>query len=163
MFLLSLDTLRSEFQPPQQGSSPSFVPGSSLVPLGPPQETPERRYIIRADTYYDPGTRVLTAMLELPGMKKRDLRITLATTLFNRVRQVTVNGQSRAPSFSPSSPATGPTLRERKYGRFTRAFPVPADTKPDDIDAAMEDGVLVLKIACGLPAPSADEHEIPIR
>ncbi|KAF7353840.1 hypothetical protein MVEN_01069600 [Mycena venus] len=102
----------SEYGPPhQQSVSPSFAsssPGGApfegafvpFVPLGPPQETPvanERRYIIRADTYYDPRTRVLTAMLELPGMKKRDLRITLTTTLFNRVRQVTVNGQSRAP------------------------------------------------------------------
>ncbi|KAF7359106.1 hypothetical protein MSAN_01252000 [Mycena sanguinolenta] len=183
----------SEFQPPQQDSSLAFASTSledAFAPFVLPQEPPavsERRYIIRADTYYDPNTRVLTAWLELPGIKKRDLRITLATTLFNRVRQVTVNGHSRPPLSS------SPTLRERKYGRFTRAFPVPADTKvrlapchpvisdpfclrvrtnvltpvlhcqPDDIDAAMEDGVLVLKIACGLPAPSADEHEIPIR
>lgn len=63
-------------------------------------------------------------MLELPGMKKSDLRITLATTLFNRVRQVTVSGHSRA----PVPPSPGPTLRERKFGRFARAFPVPADT-----------------------------------
>jgi hypothetical protein len=135
--------LSSEYGPPgQQGASPSFVSGSPLaapregafapfVPLGPapPQETTpaavERRYIIRADTHYDPGTRILTALLELPGMKRSDLSITLATTLFNRVRQVTVSGQSRAP-FPPSAPAA---LRERKYGRFTRAFPVPADTK----------------------------------
>ncbi|KAJ7932702.1 hypothetical protein B0H13DRAFT_1592992, partial [Mycena leptocephala] len=119
-----------------------------------------RRFLIRADTNFDAGTRILTALLELPGMKKRDLSITLATTLFNRVRQVTVNGQSRPP-FPPS--LAGPVLRERKYGRFTRAFPVPADTKPENIDAAMEDGVLVLKISCGPPATSADEHEIPIR
>ncbi|KAJ6532781.1 hypothetical protein DFH09DRAFT_933063, partial [Mycena vulgaris] len=116
------------------------------------------RYIIRADTHYDPGTRILTALLELPGMKRTDLTITLATTLFNRVRQVTVHGASRPPF--PVAPAM---IRERKYGRFTRAFPVPADTKPDDIDAAMEDGVLVLKISCGLPAAEPDEHEIPIR
>ncbi|KAJ6500753.1 hypothetical protein C8R45DRAFT_979014 [Mycena sanguinolenta] len=183
----------NEFRPPQQSSSPSFASTSfedAFAPFVLPQEAPapsERRYLIRADTYYDPNTRVLTALLELPGVKKPDLRITLATTLFNRVRQVTVNGHSRPPLSS------SPTLRERKYGRFARAFPVPADTKvrfaprrpvisdpfcfrvrtnvltpvlhcqPDDIDAAMEDGVLVLKIACGLPAPSADEHEIPIR
>ncbi|KAF8217689.1 hypothetical protein K438DRAFT_1952569 [Mycena galopus ATCC 62051] len=167
----------------QQSTSPSFVSGSPLAappegaftPIAPPEtaaaelrpwEPPAasaegRRYIIRADTHYDPNTRVLTALLELPGMRKHDLTITLATTLFNRVRQVTVNGQSRPP-FSPTS-APVPVLRERRYGRFTRAFSVPADTKPEDIDAAMEDGVLVLKISCGLPAASADDHEIPIR
>ncbi|KAJ6457087.1 hypothetical protein C8R47DRAFT_996013, partial [Mycena vitilis] len=118
------------------------------------------RYLIRADTLYDPRTRVLTAYLEVPGLKKRDVNITLSTTLFNRLRQVVVHGQTHPP-FPPST--IGPPLRERKYGRFARAFPVPADTQPDDIDATMEDGVLVLKISCGLPATSADKHEIPIR
>ncbi|KAJ7215310.1 hypothetical protein B0H12DRAFT_1154684 [Mycena haematopus] len=119
----------SEYQPPQQGSSPSFAStsfGDAFAPYAPQQETPatsDRKYMIRTDTYYDPGTRVLTALLELPGMKKGDLRITLATTLFNRVRQVTVNGHSKPP-FSASS-----THRERKYGRFARAFHVPVDTK----------------------------------
>ncbi|KAJ7484364.1 hypothetical protein FB451DRAFT_1028392 [Mycena latifolia] len=144
---------RQTFASPMR-CAPRFV-------LPPPRAAPasdERRYIIRADTHYDPGTRVLTALLELPGMKKRDLTITLATTPFNRVRQVTVTGESR-----PPFPPTASAIRERKYGRFARAFSVPADTKPDDIDAAMEDGILVLKISCGLPAASADEHEIPIR
>ncbi|KAJ7748679.1 hypothetical protein B0H16DRAFT_1319721, partial [Mycena metata] len=116
------------------------------------------RYTIRADTRYDPTTRVLTALLELPGMKRRDLRIKLATTPFNRVRQVTVSGTSRPPTFALTS-----MLRERKYGSFSRSFAVPAETKPDDIDAVMEDGILILKIQCGLPAASADEREIPIR
>ncbi|KAJ7108926.1 hypothetical protein C8R43DRAFT_184059 [Mycena crocata] len=150
-----------------QATSPSLVSGSPLatpfvpLPAPPKQEAAvvdERRYLIRADTHYDAATRVLTALLELPGMKRRDLSITLATTPFNRLRHVTVSGSARAP-FAPE----GPVLRERKYGRFTRAFPVPADTTVDDIDAAMEDGLLILKIACGLPAASAEEHEIPIR
>ncbi|KAJ7028130.1 hypothetical protein C8F04DRAFT_1266337 [Mycena alexandri] len=152
--------------------TPSFAPQQqqrrAQAPPPPPQ-TP--RYTIRTDTQYDPTTRVLTALLELPGMKRRDLRITLATTQFNRVRQVTVSGTSRAPTFPLTSSSTsivaartlGPVLRERKYGSFTRAFAVPAETKPDDIDAVMEDGILILKIQCGLPAASADEREIPIR
>ncbi|KAJ7162640.1 hypothetical protein C8R43DRAFT_880071, partial [Mycena crocata] len=116
------------------------------------------QYKIRADTHYDPATQIWTALLELPGMKKSDLTIKLATTPFNRSRQITVNGESH-----PPLPATVPTHRERKYGRFMRAFPVPVDTKPEDIDAVMEDGVLILKISCGSPAASTDEHEIPIR
>ncbi|KAJ7054479.1 hypothetical protein C8F01DRAFT_1163512 [Mycena amicta] len=131
----------SEFVP--QGPSPPFMEGATVLPPA----ADERRYIIRADTYYDPGTQILTALLELP-----------ARTLFNRQRQVTIQGYSRA-FFPPSASA----LRERKYGRFTRNFPVPEDTRPEDIDAAMEDGVLVLRINCGVPATNADEHEIPIR
>ncbi|KAJ7156221.1 hypothetical protein C8R46DRAFT_910168 [Mycena filopes] len=156
---------------PLEGAfTPSFAQQQQQPP--PPRtaaKTPTPRYTIRTDTQYDPTTRVLTALLELPGMKRRDLRITLATTPFNRVRQVTVSGISRPPSFAPTSsltlsaPTLGPVLRERRYGAFTRAFPVPAETKPDDIDATMDDGILVLKIQCGLPAASADEREIPIR
>ncbi|KAJ6469408.1 hypothetical protein C8R45DRAFT_837500 [Mycena sanguinolenta] len=168
-------------------TSPAFV-SSEAQNIPPARATDARRYFIRTDTHYDPGTRVLTAMLELPGLRKNDLTITLATTLFNRVRQVTVNGHSRPPFAPSSSTSAAPVLRERRYGRFTRSFSVPADTKvrrvhfrvmsdpsfvcqrmppsllqPEDIDAAMEDGVLVLKISCGVPAASADEHEIPIR
>ncbi|KAJ7068593.1 hypothetical protein C8F01DRAFT_1118658 [Mycena amicta] len=166
----------SEYAPlTQQGSSSSFVSNSShgastegaVVPFLPAAPAPApaplpdaRRYLIRADTHYDPATRVITALLEVPGVKKHDLTITLATTLFNRLRQVTVQGRSHAP-FPPSASASA--IRERKYGLFTRNFPVPLDTRPGDIDATMEDGVLVLKIHCGFPAPSAEQHEIPIR
>ncbi|KAJ7669376.1 hypothetical protein DFH06DRAFT_981811 [Mycena polygramma] len=154
----------SALQSPAAGRQTEFAqPGAPFVP---PQETPAadgRRYLIRTDTHYDPGTRVFTALLELPGMKKSDLRITLATTPFNRVRQLIVSGTSRAPFPPGSGAASGPVLRERKYGRFARAFPVPADTKPEDVDAAMEDGVLRVKVSCGVPAASADEREIPIR
>ncbi|KAJ6616520.1 hypothetical protein B0H10DRAFT_2219520 [Mycena sp. CBHHK59/15] len=149
--------------PPPASALPFTATSSSPTAHSPPRAPPppeERRYIIRTDTYYDPATRVLTALLELPGLRRGDLRISLATTRFNRVRQVTVDGTSRPPY--PRSRAAL-QLRERRYGRFTRAFPVPADTKPEDIDAAMEDGVLVLKIACGLPAADENAHEIPIR
>ncbi|KAJ7636891.1 hypothetical protein FB45DRAFT_989223 [Roridomyces roridus] len=160
----------SEYSVPlPAGASPSFIasPTSAIpegafslpAPIPPPPR--EQRYLIRADTQYDPNTRLFTALLEVPGIKSADMHIALGTTIFNRCRQVTVSGHSR-PVFPPTNPSTG-ILRERKYGHFTRKFPVPPDTKPEDIDAAMEDGVLVLKISCGLPAASADEHEIPIR
>ncbi|KAF7291937.1 hypothetical protein MIND_01219200 [Mycena indigotica] len=155
--------------------------------------TEERRYLIRTDTHYDSNTQILTAMLEVPGIKRQDIRITIGTTLFNRLRQVTVHGSSRACFPPPIHRANTAALRERKYGKFSRAFPVPEDTRvcvpfinpylstlpvsdvmnadvfclppaqPEDIDATMEDGVLVLRINCGVPALGADEHEIPIR
>ncbi|KAK7046908.1 hypothetical protein R3P38DRAFT_3346514 [Favolaschia claudopus] len=136
-----------------------------VAPPGPgPPPAEGKRFLIRSDTHYDKETRVLTALLELPGLAKDDLSVTLTTTLFNRIRQVTVTGQSRSPfPASPSTSTPAPVIRERRYGRFARAFPVPADTKPEDIDASLEGGVLVLRISCGLPAASADEHEIPIR
>ncbi|KAK7035936.1 hypothetical protein R3P38DRAFT_2909803 [Favolaschia claudopus] len=179
--------------PPFSSTSPGAVPNGPSTPFvpsrpphAPPAATPDRQYFIRVDTQYDPATFTLTAMLELPGLQKSDLRVVLATTLHNHVRHVTVTGRSR-PSFT--DPPTASILRERKHGLFTRTLPVPPETKVcsiplvplrltrlffvcqrfpfsiqlQDVDAQMENGVLVLRISCGPPAPSALEHLIPIR
>nr|GAT48831.1 predicted protein [Mycena chlorophos] len=130
-------------------------------PVGVPSAD-ERRYLIRTDTHYDPATQMLTALLEIPGVKRRDVRITIGTTIYNHQRQVTVQGVLNA-YFPPTADGRPESLRERKYGRYGRRFTVPANTRPQDIDATMEDGVLLLRINCGVPASSADEHEIPIR
>ncbi|KAK7047861.1 hypothetical protein VNI00_006189 [Paramarasmius palmivorus] len=163
-----------------------------------------RRFIIRSDIQYDPQTHVLTASMEIPGVKKAQLSITLSTCLINRVKQVVVSGRT-SPVFPPPSssvhfnmgggPATGSSMaggrdgsgaltsssggggavsehdgtqlqhnvRERKYGEFTRTLPVPSETKIEDIDAALEDGILTLKICLGPPAESADVQVVPIR
>lgn len=167
------------------------------------------RYGIRTDAQYDPVTKVLTASMELPGMKKSDLKIALSTCIVNRVRQISVSGILRpffpqAVSNSVASVMAGSqsrqvTVRERKYGEYRRTFAVPAETKVrtlplpsshvrlllyffyytdnvalngnyfllfssqrEDIDATMEDGILIMKIRYGEPALSEDRHELPI-
>lgn len=79
---------------------------------------------------YDSDSKVLTAMMELPGVKKSDVRVTLSTCVYNRVKQITVFGLSR-PSFDPYVLPSGAdlTVRERKFGEFTRTFAVPSDIK----------------------------------
>ncbi|KAF7332378.1 hypothetical protein MKEN_00119600 [Mycena kentingensis (nom. inval.)] len=149
-------------QPGPSMSTTAVAPLHLQHPNVPAQPKRQQRYIIRADTYYDKATRMFTAHLEVPGVKRHDLSITLATTLYNRVRSVTVQGQIHAP-FPPTTSPSPSELRERKYGLFTRNLPVPADTRPSDIDAAIEDGVLILKIYCGLPAASPELCEISIR
>ena len=68
-------------------------------------------------------------MLELPGVKKADVRATLSTCHYNGVRQITVSGHTN-PVFPMSSETGGDlTVRERKFGEFTRTFPVPVDIK----------------------------------
>ncbi|KAL0569919.1 hypothetical protein V5O48_012050 [Marasmius crinis-equi] len=159
--------------------------------------TRPKRYVIRSDIQYDPRTQVLTASMELPGVNKSRLNVTLSTCLINRIKQVVVLAQA-SPVFPPSvvlsgSAAAGGSMvggsmdggratmssgdagrgneeipqhyhvRERRYGEFSRTFVVPAETKPEDISAVMENGVLTLKIACGPPAESADVQVIPIR
>lgn len=119
----------------------------------------------------------MTAHLELPGLKQRDLSITLSTCVYNRVRQVVVAGRSKR-----TLSEAGYAIKERKFGEFRRTFAVPAETQvrvamhyiviePDyivslqsqDVLAEMQDGLLVLKIAMGPPAASDDSQEIPIR
>ena len=102
-------------------SSSSNQPGSGRTT---PQQDPTRRYIIRADVHYDGEQRVLTASLELPGLTRRDLSITLSTCLYNRVRQLVVVGRSKRPM-----PEAGYPIKERRVGEFTRSFCVPPDTK----------------------------------
>lgn len=95
----------------------------------------KKRFIIRADVHYDPESQLLTAMLELPGVKKSDVRVTLSTCYYNRVRQLTVRGQTHPafpiPMTSPLQGSVGSdmTIRERRFGEFTRTFPVPANIK----------------------------------
>ncbi|ESK92574.1 hypothetical protein Moror_4373 [Moniliophthora roreri MCA 2997] len=175
---------------PTFSGAPPYTPSTMLPPTTPTASA---------------GGILPTASMELPGVKKTQLSVTLSTCLINRVKQVVVSGRT-SPVFPPPTssvhfnvggdPATGSSLagvrdgsgavtsssgggggavsehdgtqlqhnvRERRYGEFTRTLPVPAETKLEDIDAAMEDGVLTLKICLGNPAESADVQVVPIR
>ena len=153
-------------------SSPLAGAGRTITP----QQESLRRFFIRADVHYDAESKLLTAHLELPGLKKRDLSITLSTCIYNRVRQIVIAGRSKA-----TLPEAGYAIKERKYGEFSRTFAVPPETKvglsvlswvfslnililqSDDVSAEMQDGLLVLKISMGPPAESEDSQEIVIR
>lgn len=98
-----------------------------------------RRYDIRTDVYYDAANMVLMAALELPGVKKDNLKIELATCLISRIRQVTVTAIVR-PEFpfavkpqeqlgSPlamTSEVSAPRLliSQRRYGIYKRSYGV---------------------------------------
>ncbi|KAG6332270.1 hypothetical protein ID866_6819 [Astraeus odoratus] len=144
--------------PPYSGTASaatSLVSPAHAVSL--PREN--QRFIIRTDVHYDSDMRLLTAMLELPGLTKSDLSIVLSTCYYNGVKQVVVSGRSR-PVFSGS----GYAVRERKFGEFTRTLVVSHDTKPEDVTAEMQDGVLTIKI--NLPPPpegEPSEQEIPVQ
>ncbi|KAF5383147.1 hypothetical protein D9615_005015 [Tricholomella constricta] len=126
-----------------------------------------RLYLLRTDSHYDPESKKLIAMLEVPGVRKADVRVTLSTCTWNRVRQITVSGIAR-PVFPPASMSESTdgvpelTIRERKYGEFARTFAVPSDVNREDIEASMEDGVLTIKVPCGMPVHPNPE-DIPVR
>lgn len=88
-----------------------------------PASNPPQRFIIRTDVHYDADAKVITAMLEVPGVKKADLSVTLSTCVYNRVKQVTIAGNSK-----PTFPESGYAVRERKFGDFQRTLAVPPDT-----------------------------------
>lgn len=111
----------------------SFLPlplarslNSSELPFAPLSLQPavvERNYAIRADVFYDKDANLMKAMLELPGLKKSDLKITLSRCPYTCVKQLTVSGKSK-----PVFPDVGLAVKERRFGRFYRTMAVPSDT-----------------------------------
>lgn len=70
----------------------------------------------RMDVHEDTKNNTITAMFELPGLKKEDVHI----DLHNNV--LTVSGESRV---SNERDENGYAVRERRYGKFSRALSVP--------------------------------------
>lgn len=82
------------------------------------------RFLLRMDLHYDPQTHTMTAMLELPGMKRSDLSIVLSTNL-NGVKQLVVKGRSTRPTFRDGEYV----VKERKFGEYSRTLVVSHNTK----------------------------------
>lgn len=61
----------------------------------------------------------VTATFELPGMKKEDVGIDVHNN------QLVVSGQS---TMSNNLEKDGYTVRERRFGRFSRTIPLPSGT-----------------------------------
>lgn len=106
---------------------PSLPPySSSELPSAPLSLQPavvERNYAIRADVFFDKDANLMKAMLELPGLKKSDLKITLSRCPYTCVKQLTIAGKSK-----PVFPDAGLAVKERRFGRFYRTMAVPSDT-----------------------------------
>ncbi|KAG1741571.1 uncharacterized protein EDB91DRAFT_1237184 [Suillus paluster] len=111
-------------------------------------------FIPRADYFFCSESRVSTALFELPGVKKSDLKIELSMCQ-NGVKQLSISGETRQPLLDGLI-----ALKERKYGKFRRILPVRHDTKKEDISVNLEDGVLILRINLGPPLESEQESEI---
>jgi len=77
----------------------------------------------------------ITATFDLPGLKKEDVQIDVHNN------RLSVSGESKS---STENQQDGYVVRERRYGKFSRTLPLPAGTKPEEIKAAMENGVLTV-------------------
>ncbi|CAL1708778.1 unnamed protein product [Somion occarium] len=151
---------------PTPGSSNTpNVQAVQLPPAFQPQQQPAdrpaqpvKRYHIRTDAHFDIANNLMTVMFELPGLKKSDLKIRMSFCPYSHLRQLTISGRTHS-----TLPDNGFSIKERKFGDFSRTVVVPPDTKPADIDASMEDGILTLRIPGGTPAPREDVQDILIR
>ncbi len=87
------------------------------------------------DIYDNDNTIIIKA--ELPGMNKKDIVIDL------KDRVLTLKGER---SFENEAKDENYYKRERCFGKFHRAFTLPAGLKADKIKADFKDGVLKIDI-----------------
>ncbi|KAH8108515.1 HSP20-like chaperone [Phellopilus nigrolimitatus] len=90
----------------------------------------------KIDVHENPESNLVTASFELPGLKKEDVAIDL------RDNRLIVAGETR--SANEKTDERGFVVKERSSGTFSRMLPVPSGTKPEDIKASMEHGVLTV-------------------
>ncbi|KAH9855583.1 HSP20-like chaperone [Lenzites betulinus] len=89
----------------------------------------------RVDVHEDKEKNLVSATFELPGINKQDVNIDLRNNV------LTVSGETKAESEKQEN---GYVVRERRFGRFARSLAVPQGVKPEEISAAMDNGVLTV-------------------
>lgn len=130
-----------------------------LDPLGALFDTPRRQPRVDRARAFSPAADVVagedevTLVMDVPGMKRDDLEIELLDDMLR------IRGERRYPYASEHEGRTIQRLG-RGYGRFERLLQVPKGIDPTTLSAAIEDGVLTLRI----PMPEAHKpHRIEVR
>ncbi|GBE87217.1 Heat shock protein [Sparassis crispa] len=100
----------------------------------------------RMDVHEDLKHNRAIATFELPGLQHQDVGLEFLNG------NLTVSGELKPPAGINIRAG----VRERRYGKFARVLFLPSDVKPEDIKAAMENGILTVKY----PLTSA-RHEPP--
>ncbi|KAF8142125.1 HSP20-like chaperone [Boletus edulis] len=97
--------------------------------------TETRREIFRpkVDVHEDAENNTVTASFELPGLKPEEVNIDVSHD------RLTISGET---STSQQRDERGFTVRERSWGKFTRTLMLPQGTKPEEVKAKMEHGLL---------------------
>jgi len=84
----------------------------------------------------------LTVFVELPGVEKKDIDISLEDNVLTVTGQRTLSRDEKKESYHRI---------ERTYGKFSRSFRLPANVQGDKVAAQFKDGVLSVEI------PKAEE------
>ena len=75
----------------------------------------------------------ITLQAEIPGVKEEDLNVTLENNV------LTITGERK---FKEEEKKDNFHRIERRYGKFTRSFTLPASVDPQNVNATFENGVL---------------------
>jgi HSP20 family protein len=118
---------------------PGFLPEPMLPPF--PYENAGTEWFPMLDLTETPEAFVVR--LEVPGVHKENLDITLTGTL------LTITGRREL-----MAETSGETYlrREREIGKFVRTIRLPAPVVEKEVKAAYQDGVLVIHLAKVAPA-----------
>ncbi|SRR5581483_5784464 len=104
----------------------------------------ERRWAPSVDLIKEKDRYVLRA--DVPGIKPDEIKIEVEGDV------LTISGEHKE---EKEEKERNYVRRERRYGSFSRSMTLPQGVKPDDIEAATEDGVLEVVI----PIPQAEERK----
>ncbi|KAI0789311.1 small heat shock protein [Abortiporus biennis] len=96
----------------------------------------------RMDLHVDEKANTVTATFELPGLKKEDVHI----DVLNNV--LTVSGEAQK---SEKYEEDGWAVRERRFGKFSRAIQLPQGVKEGEIKAKYENGILNVQFPKSTP------------
>ncbi|KAL9711373.1 hypothetical protein Ac2012v2_005919 [Leucoagaricus gongylophorus] len=93
----------------------------------------ERVFRPKMDLHENSEKNLVSATFELPGVKKEDVQLEV------RDGQLTISAETKS---SVEHEESGYTLRERRFGKFSRSLRLPKGVNDDEIKAEMTDGVL---------------------
>ncbi|CDO70441.1 hypothetical protein BN946_scf184999.g82 [Trametes cinnabarina] len=99
------------------------------------ENTASRPLRPRMDLHEDAEKNLVTATFELPGLTKENVQIDVKDNV------LTVSGES---TLTSERDEKGYTVRERRFGKFSRSLPLPQGIKPEEIKASMNNGVLTV-------------------
>lgn len=99
------------------------------------EETTSRGWLPPVDIRETDGA--LALMVELPGLKREDVEITLENNV------LTIRGERK---FEKDLDQENYHRIERSYGAFSRSFTLPSNVAADQVEAKFEDGVLKIEL-----------------
>lgn len=110
------------------------------------EESPEKEWAtITPSIDLIDGKDKVTVNIEVPGMKKEDVEISLKDDL------LTIRGEKKEEKEEQEETRY---YVERTYGRFLRTISLPSGVKADEVKATYKDGVLKIEL------PKAEEEKV---